>query len=240
MTGYTGRRFASKQDADAPGTGSNFTFVPGIIGYRSEGGGEACGLGLATRPGTMRDLALTVGVLLFLSGPARAGQPVPQPKAPLTTRGYKVPVTVVKSAPKTKTYVAPSVLSKKTITVPVKVALPKTLTPIHTAIQATQVNKPPVTVTTPRPITRVAHIKVRTLASPGHGSSISLLKAALLSGSTLGTPAGRRAFRVERRIQVRLPTRPRTVQHEMSPQPSLLRTLQYQFDLVQMSEALGQ
>jgi hypothetical protein len=186
----------------------------------------------------MRDLALAVGVVLVLSGPAHAGQPVPQPKAPLTTRGYKVPVTVVKNVPKTKTYLVPSVLLKKT-TVPVKVTLPKTVTPIHTALQASPVNKPPVIVTTPRPISRVTHIKVRTL-SPGHGSSISMLKAALLSGSSHGAPAVHGTLQLERRVQLRLQRPPRQVRRETSPQPSLLRTLQYQFDLVQMSEALGQ
>ena len=180
----------------------------------------------------MRFVALTVGLFLVLSGAARAGQPVPPPKAPLTTRGYKVPV--VKNVPITKTYSVP-----KTTVVPVKAVL--TTTPAPT-IQTSRPGKPPVVTTTARPVFRVTRVKVRTQthASLGHGSSISLLKAALLSGSTLHAPAVRRPLQVERRVTVRLQTRTRPRQHETSPQPSLLRTLQYQFDLVQMSEALGQ
>lgn len=168
----------------------------------------------------MHGAALTVGVFLVLAGAAHAGQPVTPLKAPLTTRGYKVPV---KNVPKTKTYTVGS-----TTLVPVVRA--KALAPAHAPIQATRPRKPPVV----RPVTRV---KVRTLprTSLGHGSSITLLKAALLSGSSLRQP-----IPVERRVRVRLQTRTHPVAREPSPQPSLLRTLQYQFDLVQMSEALGQ
>ena len=199
-------------------------------------------LGACFSPWCMRCLVPTVGVLLVLSGSARAGQPVPQPKAPLVTRGYKVAVTVVKSSP--KPYSVPSVLPMKTMTVPVKSVLVKSVTikpvlpKVATHTTLLQVTHPtPVTVTMPRRVTRVTHIKVRTL-SQTHGSSISLLKAALLSSSSLGTPVHPR--QVERRVQTRLQPRPRRAQREATPQPSLLRTLQYQFDLVQMSEALGQ